>query len=228
VNNQSNQIREITDAQQDIHEYLEQVVKKHFQTSFQKPIAKHTQDAFDAIKGQVQEQLNKDTPLLFDSFCGTAMSTRIIAERNPQALVLGIDRSEVRLARQNNQSLPENVILVQADCSDFWRLAVQQGWKLSKHYLLYPNPYPKTKHLKRRIHGHPAYPFLLKLGGEIELRTNWKVYAQEFHAALQYAENHDYAKPHLQLLNMDEPITLFEKKYFAAGHELFVCQYRLN
>ena len=33
-----------------------------------------------------------------------------------------------------------------------------------QHYLLYPNPWPKAKHLQRRVHGHGSFPLLLQLG----------------------------------------------------------------
>ncbi len=223
-----NNSRKIIDAQQEIHPNLEKVVRKHCKSPFHKPIAKHTQDAFDNVKARIENALEKDTPLLFDSFCGTAMSTRRIAKEHPNALVVGIDRSEVRLSKQNNQLLPENIILLQADCWDFWRLAVNQGWQVNKHYLLYPNPYPKAKHLKRRIHGHPSYRYLLQLGGEVELRTNWEIYAREFKSALQYADIHNEKKAQLNTLKIEQPMTLFEKKYLEAGHELFVCKYGLN
>ena len=223
----NNQSREITDAQHGIHENLEKVVRKHCESAFRKPVAKHTQDAFNSIAEHVEKELEKDTPLLFDSFCGTAMSTRIIAGNNPDALVLGIDRSAVRLAKTDNKDLPKNAILLQADCVDFWLLASKAGWKLQKHFILYPNPYPKSKHLKRRCHAHPSYPALLALGGDVELRTNWKVYADEFSEALGYTNLPNAVSSGVTKLEVDSPLTLFEKKYQDAGHELYRCIYTL-
>ena len=49
---------------------------------------------------EVEAHLQSGQPLIFDSCCGTAMSTQIIALENPDALVLGIDRSSVRLAKE--------------------------------------------------------------------------------------------------------------------------------
>ena len=207
-----NNSRKITDAQQGIHANLEKVVRRHCENAFRKPVAKHTQDAFDSIAGRVEKALLKDTPLLFDSFCGTAMSTQIIARNNPDTLVVGIDRSEARLTKESNANLPDNVILVQAECADFWCLANKAGWKLQKHFILYPNPYPKSKHLKRRCHGHPSYPTLLALGGEVELRTNWKVYADEFCEALRYTNIPGVLSSGVTIMDTIEPLTLFEMK----------------
>ena len=61
--------------------------------------------------------------------------------------------------------LKENAILLRAELSDFFSLvAYQSDWVVHSHYLLYPNPYPKSKHLKRRWHGHPIFPVMLAIG----------------------------------------------------------------
>ncbi len=225
--------RWISDAQQGIHKNIELVVNKHFLKVNQKPIAKHTQDAFDLLKPKVLNSIELGKPLIFDSCCGTALSTVIIAKQNPGALVIGIDRSAFRLAKEYNYNLPENALLVQAECADFWSLAHAESWKLEKHFILYPNPYPKSKHLKRRWHGHPAFPLLFSLGGELELRTNWKVYVDEFCMALglgldRVVENRlGKTKVNAELIKPSEPLTLFEKKYAESGQPLYQCKIKL-
>ena len=215
--------RRITDAQEGIHENLEKVVLKHLQHKHQKPISQHTQDAFKHIKPLILDAITANTPLIFDSCCGTAMSTGIIAEENPNALIIGIDRSAVRLGKEYNNELPNNAYLVQAECADFWHLANLEGWKLHRHTILYPNPYPKSKHLKRRWHGHPAFSDLLALGGEIELRTNWKVYAEEFCIAANLIEKDKTLCKSVEVLQTNKPLTLFEKKYQESGQALYRC-----
>jgi len=225
--------REVTSNQSGIHENLEQIVRKHFISEFKKPIAEHTQVAFDSIRCDVENALNKGTSLYFDSFCGTGMSTTILANENPNALVVGIDRSIARLSKKYNESIPENVILLQADCIDFWLLAVKANWKLDRHTIYYPNPYPKSKHVKRRCHAHPSYPLLFELGGQIELRTNWKIYADEFAQSFAYASDYlkeaEFKCSGLVSLVFDKRnakyMTLFEKKYVEDGQEIYSCKY---
>ena len=224
----NNSPRRITDAQEGIHKNLARIVKKHFNNPHKKPIAKHTQEAFDTIRTKVETHLKQGQPLIFDSCCGTAMSTQIIALENPNALVLGIDRSAVRLAKETNLKCPENVILVQAECADFWKLAVDAGWQLQKHTILYPNPYPKSKHLKRRWHGHPAFPNLLALGGELELRSNWKVYMDEFCEAVNVLNDKNTCCRGVEELAVTNPLTLFEKKYQENGQSLYSCKISLK
>ena len=221
-----NSPRRITDAQIGLHKNLKKTVKKHQENPSQKPLSQHTQQAFDRIKTQVEAHLANDKPLIFDSCCGTAMSTQLIATQNPDALVIGIDRSAVRLTKSDNDNLPSNVLLFQAECSDFWLLAKQANWVLQKHFILYPNPYPKSKHLKRRWHGHPAFPILLSLGGELELRSNWKVYIDEFCTAANYVI--DNSCKGVEIFQANPPLTLFEKKYQESGQELYRCKILLK
>jgi len=216
--------RRIVDAQVGIHKNLQKLVSKHQRNPNKKPVSQHTLDAFNAIKLRVEAHLVESRPLIFDSCCGTAMSTQIIADKNPKALVIGIDRSAVRLTKETNKQLSSNTILIQAECADFWKLAVEAGWKLQKHTILYPNPYPKSKHLKRRWHGHPAFPVLLALGGELEVRSNWKVYIEEFCAAVNYLVNISAKCNGVESFQPGKSITLFEKKYQESGQTLFRCR----
>ena len=90
----------------------------------------------------------------------------------------------------------------------------------AQHYLLYPNPWPKKAHLKRRIHGHPSFPLLKQLGGAIEVRSNWKIYVDEFAAASQLLG----LDTQVESLSAVEPLTLFERKYAANSENLWICR----
>jgi tRNA G46 methylase TrmB len=214
-------INKVISNQTGIHDKLEDIVNKHRQTTFKKPIAEHTQRAFDEVADIVQRSAQ---PLIVDSGCGTALSTRHIALTYPEHRVLGIDRSFTRLNKEYNADLPENALLVQADLVDFWRLVNNAGWVIDRHYLLFPNPYPKSVHLKRRWHAHPVFPDLLALGGVLELRTNWGLYAEEFAKALSM---YGYAAT-VDTYSLQVPWTLFEKKYAQDGQALYRCQIALK
>ena len=209
----------VSSSQLHSHPQLGQLVRKHLQKPTQRPAASHSREAFEGVRPLVEE---KSLPLVFDSFCGTGMSTRLLAEKHPDCLVIGIDKSAHRLARHNSAT-PNNYLLVQADCGDFWRLALAAGWHLHKHYLLYPNPWPKRGQLKRRLQGSADLPALLALGGSIELRSNWQVYVEEFGSALIVAGEY----PRIDLLQVEQPISLHEGKYAASGHSLWRCRCKL-
>ncbi|MEQ3528522.1 MULTISPECIES: SAM-dependent methyltransferase [Pseudoalteromonas] len=205
--------RSITTNQQGLHEKLDEIVTKHLTAEFKKPIAAHTQSAFDEVNARVQAY---NGPIILDSCCGVGESTANLAKRHPDALVIGIDKSAHRLDKHDveyKQTEQGQYILVQADLNDFWRLALEANWQPTHHYLLYPNPWPKAKHIQRRWHGSAVFPFIVKLGGKLELRSNWDIYVKEFARALALSG----VDVEVEAYESDEAITPFERKYWASG-----------
>ncbi|MEE8060037.1 MAG: hypothetical protein V3T17_19725 [Pseudomonadales bacterium] len=211
--------KQVISNQQSLHDNLEAVVRRHNETTFQRPIADYSLRIFD----QVHSLSNAHSgPLILDSFCGVGESTVNLAQQFPHALVVGIDKSRHRLDKHPaNYRIKgvDNYLLARADVDDFWRLAVEANWQLSQHFLLYPNPWPKSAHLKRRVHGSPLFPSLLQLGGLLELRSNWSVYVKEFAKALTLSGYHAKAEPYLAT----KLITPFERKYHNTGQRLWHC-----
>ena len=203
--------RQVTSNQSHLHPRLADIVRKHLANELHKPVAEHNARAYQTL---CETMARDGRPLILDSFCGTGHSTVQIAQRFPDHLVVGIDKSADRLSRQ-----PEgDGILLQAECEDIWALLLQDGISVDHHFLFYPNPWPKSKHLKRRVHGHPAFRWLLQLGGCIELRSNWQVYVEEFAVAMHLGGRRGL----VQRVPDDAPaVTLFERKYRDSGHALW-------
>lgn len=206
--------REIQSNQTDIHEHLETIVLRHLEHQFLKPISEHTQREFDHLNDLVQKN---NCPVILDSCCGVGESTAKIAEKHPDALVIGLDKSAHRLSKNDYHTVNHNYELARVDLNDFWRLAQQADWNISHHYLLYPNPWPKSKHVQRRWHGAAVFPSLVALGGVLELRSNWSIYLKEFAFALKIVGKSSEIEP----LNVTEPLTPFERKYQQSGHQLW-------
>lgn len=181
-------------------------------------MAEHTREAF--LRADVWRSERPDRALILDSGCGTGRSSVRLAKTHPDSLVIGIDQSAARLMKSgsDDSALPKNLLLLRAECADFWRLAADCGWQLQRHYLLYPNPWPKSAHVKRRWHGHPVFPVMLALGGQLELRTNWRVYADEMARALKLADRPAATE---ELVVTDEPLSDFERKYRDSSHQLY-------
>jgi tRNA G46 methylase TrmB len=200
--------------QQAPHPRLREVVARHLATPDRTPIPDHTRAAFERLAADPRRD---GRPLVFDSGCGTGLATALIARARPDALVVGIDRSQLRLDRELPLAWPANALRLRAEVGAFWRLAAEAGWRLDAHWLLHPNPSPKPGQLRRRWHAHPAFPALLALGGALELRSNWRIYAEEFSIALGMA-----GVPALVESAVETPIeSAFERKYRAAGHPIW-------
>ena len=193
------------------------MVHKHLVSPWLRPVPAHTAQAFAAVRDAVETSTK---PLILDSCCGTCDSTRYFASRFPDAQVIGIDKSAHRLQRYRDSNTHDCMVL-QADVNDFWRLAVESGWRPIRHYLLYPNPYPKASQLRKRWYGSPAFPSLLALGGVLTVRSNWPIYVEAVALALRIA---GYAASRQTLVDA-AGITAFETKYAERGQRLLemVC-----
>ena len=122
------------------HADLVKVVQHHQQNPWRKPCPQHTQRAFEQFLARYQSQ---PRPLILDSFCGTGMSTALLAEKHPDKWVVGIDQSAHRLAKHPH-SVAENCLLLRAEAEPFWQCLTEAGIPLYAHWLLYPNPWPKA------------------------------------------------------------------------------------
>lgn len=208
----------VTTNQIGVHERLDDIVLRNLNNPFCKPIAEHTQVAFD----QVTEWLNGRTgELILDSCCGIGESSRHLANRYPEASVIAVDRSAHRLSKHDNCFTGEldNLLFVRADLIDFWRLAVAAQWRLAKHFILYPNPYPKSAQVQRRWHASPVFSDLLALGGGLTVRSNWQLYIEEFVRALELTGR----ESSVQLYCADQPMSAFERKYWESGQQSWQC-----
>lgn len=207
--------RRIESNQDGPHKRLIETVTKHITTNYRQPLRQHNIDAFNRLQARITQHSN--TRLILDSCCGTGMSTRILAETHTQHLVVGIDQSAHRLSK-NGGTAPVNCFFLQANCEDIWRLCVTHDMHFEHHYILYPNPYPKAVHLKRRWHGHPVFPVLADLSDKLTLRSNWLTYLDEFRLSWEALTGRLYDTEKIDAV---APLTLFEKKYSIGKQHLF-------
>ena len=216
--------RFISSAQDGPHRDLAALVRRHIAHPFRKPLLDYNHDALNAALA-ARDLWLPGAPLILDAGCGVGWSTRRIAEMYPDHFVFGVDQSVDRINRGKPVPMPPNALLIRADLIDFWRLLAEKGLRLVRHYNLYPNPWPKIGHLARRWHGHAVFPSWLALGGEIECRSNWKIYIEEMALALEILTG----KPVIaESWATDDPITPFEKKYLDSGHQLWRCRVSLR
>ena len=220
--------RPIFSAQTGPHADLLRMLDRHATSTFRAPISGPSTAAYR----QAMDDWTHDggaRPLIIDAGCGVGWSTIRLATLFPEHWVIGVDKSEDRLLRDKTADpvfggkspLPANARLVRADLVDFWRLLVADGVQLARHYLLYPNPWPKIGHLARRWHGHAVFPEILRLGGILECRSNWGIYVEE----LALAVNHLTGRPVVSgEYRADDPWTPFERKYRDSGQILHRCQ----
>lgn len=236
-----NGARSVTSNQDSIHKDLEKNVRKYARTQYMRPIALHTQEAFEQAREKICSWAGQSDiatiPVVLDSGCGTGESTVHLARRFPDCAVLGIDKSEIRIGKSGDPShagpegIPANAFWIRAELLDFWRLVLDNRWDVRYHAVFYPNPWPKQSECTRRFHMHPIFPAMIQLAPVTELRTNWEIYAQEFCSAANVLREESGTVPELAGLcrlqaalsayTPDNAETAFERKYAAAGQPLW-------
>ena len=213
--------RTIQTAQTGPHDKLRELLARHRDQTYRKPVAPWNADAFD----RAMAAWGGSTPLILDAGCGVGWSTLVLAQSFPDHFVIGVDQSEDRLGRGKPQQAPDNLVFVRADLVDFWRLLLQSRVPLSRHYVLYPNPWPKIGQLARRWHGHPVFPVIPQLGGVFECRSNWRTYLDELAIAFDALTGQ---LPPVEDWLPAQPMTPFERKYLASGQALYCLRLTLS
>lgn len=216
--------RFIHSAQDGPHADLAILFQRHLAHPFRKPLLDYNRLAV-AQALAARDAWNPAAPLILDAGCGVGWSTLRLAAAFPDHFVFGVDQSVDRIERGKPAALPANAVLIRADLVDVWRLLAAQGIRLARHYNLYPNPWPKIGHLARRWHGHAVFPVWRELGGIVECRSNWRIYIEEMALALGWLSAREVCA---EAYVTDDPLTPFEKKYLASGHELWRCRVDLG
>lgn len=208
----------VTTNQSGIHDDLELIVSKH-SLIYQRPIADFSKETFNDI-----QKRSKGKKIIFDFGCGVGESTYKLALRNPQCFVVGIDKSISRLDRKNSfkQEVVENMLLVRGELLDLIYLIYtaykSQDVQIHALYFLYPNPWPKKIHVKRRFHANPIAPFIYSIGVPIILRSNWRLYLEEF----SFVSSLYKREPQMiKTLEIDHALTPFERKYTDSAQEVY-------
>lgn len=215
----------VSSNQSDLHPRLGLIIQSHLNSPFRRPLASVSIRVFELLAAAWRRHGGR---LIVDAGCGTGESTRSLAAQDPDAFVIGVDKSERRLQTQGYQAetvCRKNYAFARIDLVDFWRLAEQAGWRLDRHYILYPTPWPKKKHIKRRWHGHPVVTSMVSLGGMLELRSNWRVYIAEFVSTLDRLSGRSAT---VEQFTPESPLTPFERKYLLSGHSLYRCRVDLR
>ena len=212
------QSKQIYSDQKSIHEDLKKIVQNYITSEYLRPIDPKV-EAF--VKSLVVEA-ESFKGIIIDSCCGIGESSFHLSLENPEYLILGVDKSESRLSRNNKfkQKLPPNIIFRKGNMLDYWLAfkKFEDQLNIKKIYILFPNPYPKKSQLKKSWHAHPIIETLFSFACEIELRTNWEIYNLEFASVSgQFSRKIHYSG----IYQPEKTITPFERKYKESLHNLY-------
>lgn len=135
----------------------------------------------------------RSAPVALEIGFGNGDALARLAAAHPEIDYLGVEvhRPGVGrlLARLEAEGLT-NVRVVCADAKEVVARNIPDG-SLTAVYVLFPDPWPKKRHHKRRL-VQPDFVQLLRrklaLGGMLHLATDWPAYAEHMQAVLRAAE----------------------------------------
>lgn len=172
----------------------------------------------------------RSAPLVIEIGSGMGESTAAmgLARKDVNLLAIevykpGVAQTFHHLARAG----VENVRVMRGDGVQILTDLIGPG-ALAEAWLFFPDPWPKTKHLKRRL-VNPAFTGLvasrLQRGGVFRLATDWEPYAEQMLAVcattkgLRNVHAGWAARPDFR------PRTRFERRGLAAGREIFDLEF---
>jgi tRNA (guanine-N7-)-methyltransferase len=170
-------------------------------------------------------------PLVLEIGFGMGETTAHIAQADPARNYLGVEVHSPgvgSLLKLLGENLLNNVRIVQYDAVEVVRQMIAPG-ALAGIHVYFPDPWPKTRHHKRRLI-QPAFVHLLTsrltVGGYLHVATDWQQYAEQVLEVLHgepllentvanFAPRPDY-----------RPLTKFEQRGLRLGHGVWDIVFR--
>jgi tRNA (guanine-N7-)-methyltransferase len=164
----------------------------------------------------VGELFRRNAPLHVDLGCGDGSFLCELAQQFPEKNFLGIERLSKRVekARRKTEKI-ENVRVLRADTSDAVRYLLPEN-SVETFYLLFPDPWPKRRHQRRRIFTRgflDSVAAALEHDGLLRVATDQLDYSQQI-------EQVSRAHPQFEIVDpgdMALPSTKFERKFQEQG-----------
>lgn len=180
-------------------------------------------------QGNWQEIFPQQQPLQLEIGMGRGLFITSLSQRLPGVNFLGLEiREEMvmqtleRLPKEADLTNPANLRFLWLNAARLDELFAEN--EVSRIYINFPDPWPKSRHAKRRLTALPMlaiYEHILSPGGEIRFKTDnqplfdWSV--QNFTTAGWQLENvtHDLA--------LEDTIALTEYENRYRGHGQPIC-----
>jgi tRNA (guanine-N7-)-methyltransferase len=156
---------------------------------------------------------------------GMGESTAQMAAARPEVNLLAVEVYKPGVAQtlhHLHRVGAHNVRLVRDDGVTVLTDLIRPG-SLAEVWLFFPDPWPKTRHHKRRL-VTPDFAELvasrLRKGGIFRLATDWETYAEQMLAACTATDSLRNAHPGWAPRPAFRPLTRFERRGLAAGHQI--------
>jgi tRNA (guanine-N7-)-methyltransferase len=169
----------------------------------------------------------RSAPLVLEIGFGMGETTAAIAGQHPEIDFLGVEVFVAgigALAKRVREAGLANVRIIEHDAVAVVRSMIAPG-SLHGIHVFFPDPWPKTRHHKRRLIAQPFVGLLaqcLRPGGTLHCATDWENYAQQMlhvlaHEPLLHNLHAGYA-PGPRSPWCERPTTKFHARGTRLGH----------
>jgi len=172
----------------------------------------------------------RKAPLILEIGSGMGEATAAMAAARPEANILAVEVYKPGVAQTFHhlaRADVDNVRVVRADAVRLLSECIEPG-RLAELWLFFPDPWPKTRHLKRRL-VNPEFVELvvsrLEKGGVLRMATDWAPYAQQMLAVCTGSRALRNRHPGWAPRPKFRPPTRFERRGLNAGHEIFDLEF---
>lgn len=162
----------------------------------------------------------RKAPLQVDLGCGDGSFLSELARQDPHKNFLGIDKLAGRVAKAcRKAAVLENVRVLKVESAYAVRHLLPED-SVEAFYLLFPDPWPKRRHHRRRIVTKEFLDSIhraLQDGGVFRIATDESDYFQQIR---NVNENHPgFAM--VDLNDADLPSTKFQRRFMALGAPIY-------
>jgi len=172
----------------------------------------------------------RSAPLVIEIGSGMGESTAAMALARPDINLMAIEVYKPGVAQtfhHLNKVGATNVRVMRGDGMQILRELISDG-TLEEVWLFFPDPWPKHKHLKRRL-VTPGFTELvasrLRRGGIFRMATDWAPYAEQMLAVGSATPGLQNVYPGWADRPEFRPRTRFERRGIAAGNEIFDVEF---
>ena len=168
---------------------------------------------------------HREAPVVLEIGFGNGEVLATLAETNPDTDFIGIEVYPSGIGALLNKikaNTLTNIRIIRGDAKRVIPSCFADRC-LSKIIILFPDPWPKKRHYKRRLIQADFVNTLankLRPGGILHLATDWQNYAQAIHNTIiecgRYQKSDKAAS---------RPTTAFERRGWKLGHRIYELQY---
>ena len=150
------------------------------------------------------------------------------ALKNPNKNFIGIEVYDSGLGQclnEINKHKIKNIRLIYGDAVEVFKQFITKK-SVEKINILFPDPWPKKRHHKRRLINKRFLALLSKSlinKGIVNISTDWEDYAQQIE--LTFKESNQFKEIKSESRNLK---TKFEKRGIKLGHKIFNYSYQLT